>query len=477
MKARANILIGDDDEAALRDLSERLAWVLETTGIGLWLNEVPLGTLNWDKRTRDLFFVPDGVEPTIELFWSRLHPDDREPTRLAVEAALRDRTLYVIDHRAVNPASGQVRWIRSAGKATYGPDGRPVRFDGINYDISERKRTEEALRQAEARLGRHARDLEEIVRARTAKLSEMVAELQHVSYAIAHDMRAPLRAMGGFAQVLIEGMRAGLDPAEAEHCCRRIVTGANRLDRLILDALNYTKAVLLQVPLEPIALAPLLRGLVETYPNLHPDKADIAIPAELPDVLGDGSLLTQCFSNLLGNAVKFVPPGARPRIRVWAEMAPPPVQEPPKPPAGYQPLSARASSSPAFPASSGAPPRLQTNSPQAEVAAPGSNGGPRPMVRVWVEDNGIGIPLEMRERLFGMFQKLDNQYEGTGVGLAIVRKVVERMGGRVGVESEPGKGSRFWVELLEGSAKPGLTASPAAEEESSRSPTPLGGNR
>ena len=90
-----------------------------------------------------LFFIPPGVEPTIELFWDRLHPDDREPTRLAVEAALRDRTLYAIDHRAINPKTGEVRWIRSAGQGIYVGDGHATRFDGINYDITERKQAEE----------------------------------------------------------------------------------------------------------------------------------------------------------------------------------------------------------------------------------------------------------------------------------------------------------------------------------------------
>lgn len=132
----------------LRRSHERLAWVLDATGVGLWFNELPFGRLNWDTRTREMFFVPPGVQPTIELFWERLHPDDREPPQTAVETALCDRTLYTIEHRVVSPATGEVRWIRSSGKATYAADGTPVQFDGINYDITHRKRAEEALAAA-----------------------------------------------------------------------------------------------------------------------------------------------------------------------------------------------------------------------------------------------------------------------------------------------------------------------------------------
>jgi PAS domain S-box-containing protein len=135
-------------EQKLLENRKHLAWVLQTTGIGLWLNELPLGELNWDDRTRQLFFIPPGIEPTADMFFLRLHPEDQEPTRLAVEAALRDHTLYSIDHRAVDPATGTVRWIRSAGQATCAADGTPLRFDGINYDITERKLAEERIRTA-----------------------------------------------------------------------------------------------------------------------------------------------------------------------------------------------------------------------------------------------------------------------------------------------------------------------------------------
>jgi PAS domain S-box-containing protein len=131
-----------------------MVWVLEQVGIGTWFNELPFGHLNWDKQTKSLFFVTTDAEPTIELFWNHLHEDDHEPTRRAVEEAIRNRTTYSIEHRAVNPKTGEVRWIRSIGKATYSEDGTPARFDGINYDITQYKRAEEALRASECQYRR-----------------------------------------------------------------------------------------------------------------------------------------------------------------------------------------------------------------------------------------------------------------------------------------------------------------------------------
>jgi PAS domain S-box-containing protein len=273
--------------------------------------------------------------------------------------------------------------------------GRILGLMGVAQDITARKQAEAALQEAQVKLQAHAGELEMLVEGRTAKLREIVAELHHVSYAMMHDMRAPLRAMAGYAQLLAR-TEEECAPAEAREYARRINVAALRLDNLITDALNYTTILHQQLPIEPVDLSRLLRGLIESYPNLHPDTAEIRLEEPLPVVLGSESLLTQCFSNLLGNAVKFVPPGARPHIRVRAE-----------------------------------PVRDQS-------------------VRIWVEDNGVGIPDGVRDRLFGMFQRFNNDYEGTGIGLAIVRKVTEQMGGSVGVESEVGKGSRFWVQLRGG---------------------------
>lgn len=132
-------------EEELHESRAHLSWVLERTGIGTWLNELPLGRLNWDETTKRLFFVSPDEEPAIDLFWSRIYPGDREATRTAVEKAVSEGTLYSIDHRAVNPDTSEIRWIRSMGQASYAKNGTPTRFDGINFDISELKNNEDAL--------------------------------------------------------------------------------------------------------------------------------------------------------------------------------------------------------------------------------------------------------------------------------------------------------------------------------------------
>ena len=205
-------------------------------------------------------------------------------------------------------------------------------------------------------------------------------------------MRAPLRAMQGFAGLLLNDAPDQFTPESADYL-RRIVDAANRMDALIRDSLQYGKVIREPMRVAPVETAPILRGILESYPNLQRPGAEIEIVEPLPAVIANEAGLTQCFSNLLANAVKFVKPGVVPRIRVWTEQ-------------------------------------------KGDLA------------RFWFEDNGLGIAAKHHERIFGMFQQLNKNYEGTGIGLALVRKTAERMGGQVGVESELGKGSRFWLEFL-----------------------------
>jgi signal transduction histidine kinase len=269
--------------------------------------------------------------------------------------------------------------------------------------LSESRRNEEEVRQIRDELARANTELERRVQERTARLRETIGDLEHFSYTITHDMRAPLRSMEAFGKILMEENAPQLDPAGKDFL-RRIVDSARRMDQLITDSLSYSKIVRGEMELSPVDVGALLRGMIESYPEFQPPKAEIELAGDIPLVLGNQAALTQCFSNLLGNAVKFVAPDKLPKIRVWPEVR-------------------------------------QKTGPEQSIA---SETG---LVRIYVEDNGIGIPPEFREKIFAMFQKLSKNYQGTGIGLALVKKVVERMKGRVGVESAPDQGSRFWVEL------------------------------
>ena len=278
----------------------------------------------------------------------------------------------------------------------YKEDGRKVIQCNVR-DITERKRAEMALRTAKDEISQHAVHLEQVVMERTGRLRETVGELEAFSYSLSHDMRAPLRAMQGYAHYLVDEYSSKLDEQGVNYL-QQIMRSAIRLDNLIRDVLSYTKIVHSRLPMERVDLDRLVRDIVETYPNGQPIKPRIQIKGALPAVLGNQALLTQCVSNLLSNGAKFVTAGTTPHLEIWAEQ--------------WEPS----------------------------------------LIRVWFKDNGLGIAPENHERIFRMFERIypATEYEGTGIGLTIVRKAVERMGAQVGFESELGNGSSFWIELKRG---------------------------
>ena len=317
-----------------------------------------------------------------------VHPEDQAGYLDVFLECHRQRKGFHAQAR-VRRHDGQWRWIESHGEPRFTDSGEFRGMVGSSLDITERKEFQE--------------ELERLVAERTAKLQELVGELEHFSYSITHDMRAPLRAMMGFAAV-VEELSADSPNHEQKDFLRRISISARRMDLLITDALNYSKTVRSELPLAPVDVGHLLRGMLDTYPELQAARRGISVERDLPLVIGNEAGLTQCFSNLLGNAVKFAKPGSSPEIRVRAQQF---------------------------------------------------NG----WVRLWVEDKGVGISKAMLPKVFQMFSRGASEQAGTGIGLALVRKVVDRMGGRVGVESEEGKGSRFWVELRPGDVR----QAPAAE--------------
>jgi PAS domain S-box-containing protein len=273
--------------------------------------------------------------------------------------------------------------------------GRVIGVSKIARDVTERKRAQEALEHAQAQLKAHADELEKTVLERTAELRERNAELEAFSYSLSHDLRAPLRTISNFTEFTLEDCRDKLGSHATN--LERVLSASRRMDRLVIDVLAFTRVSWQEIKVETVDVESLVRAIINERPDFQAPAAEIEIKSPLPPIKGHPASLTQCVTNLLGNAVKFVAKDVVPRIVIRSEIT-------------------------------------------AEI------------VRLWFEDNGVGIDKAAQPVIFDMFRRAHNkpQYEGSGLGLAIVRKAIERMGGKVGVESEPGKGSRFWIELPKG---------------------------
>ncbi len=239
--------------------------------------------------------------------------------------------------------------------------------------------------------------LEKKVRERTEQLRERNEELETFGHSISHDLRAPLRAMHGFSQALLEDCGPQLDDVGKDYALR-VVAGARRMDALIQDLLAYSRVSRSELNVTNVNLDDVVHdALAQVEGDVAASGGAVSVSAGLPAVHAHRVALVQAVANLLANGLKFVPRGRAPALKVRADR---------------------------------------------------DNG----VTRLWVEDNGIGIDAAHHERVFGVFERLhqNEDYPGTGIGLAIVRKSVERMGGRVGVKSTVGEGSRFWIELKSG---------------------------
>ena len=307
-------------------------------------------------------------------------PEDRD----AAERQMRElfaggRNSVLIEKRIVH-ADGRRLWVQNGAAILRDSESRPISVIDLVQDITPLKMSES--------------ELSEIVDQRTVALREKTRQMEAFCYTAAHDLRAPLRAIAGYAEFLRQDFSDAL-PGEGLGYLERIEASAARLDRLISDLLGYTR--MQQVPMlrEDVDLTSVATRIAEQVKHDHPaENVSISIDAPLGNARGDVTTLEHVFLNLLTNAVKFRREGVLPEIRIRAE----------------------------------------------------ERGDRR---RVWVEDNGVGIDPRFRDRVFGMFERLspERKIPGTGVGLAIVSTAMERLGGSRGVEGNEPFGSRFWIEL------------------------------
>lgn len=238
------------------------------------------------------------------------------------------------------------------------------------------------------------RKSEEHYRETADRLRDANTDLESFAFTLAHDLRAPVRSIQGLTQALLEDCGNRLE-ARALDYVRRIDRSGEELDRLIQDLLDYGRLSRADLVTERVNLQAVVeKALAQLESDIRQSQACVTVDGPLPHVVGHRTTLVQVVTNLLSNAIKFVARGVEPRVRVWAE-------------------------------------------------------GRTDTIRLWVEDNGIGIAPEDHQRVFQAFERLHagEVYPGSGIGLATVLKGMERLGGRSGVESALGSGSRFWIEL------------------------------
>ncbi|MBW4600134.1 MAG: PAS domain S-box protein [Calothrix sp. FI2-JRJ7] len=265
-------------------------------------------------------------------------------------------------------------------------------------DVTQRKQAEQEILNLNQELQQLNTTLEQRVALRTAQLQETNTELEAFTYSVSHDLRAPLRTIQGFSQALLEDCGGQL-----EEFCRSyinsIIDDAAQMNKLISDLLAYSRLTRTQINIQPIALDEVVKeAFKQLTAEIQENVAQIRVVTPLPQVMAHRSTLVQVVVNLISNAIKFVEPNIQPSIDIFAST------------------------------------ERQDN---------------QDWVKLWITDNGIGIAPEHQERIFRILERLHGaeSYPGTGIGLAIVRKGLDRMGGLVGMESQLGHGSRFWIAL------------------------------
>jgi PAS domain S-box-containing protein len=315
------------------------------------------------------------------------HPDDLDASLDHVRQVLAGEIdTYSMEKRYIRK-NRSIVWINLTVGLVRAPSGTPAYFVSIMEDITERRQAEEAIRKLNE-------ELEERMRERTAQLVAVNKELEAFSYSVSHDLKAPLRGIDGYSRLLEEDYREQLD-GEGRRFLRNIRQGAAQMHQLIEDLLNYSRMERRLLHSTSLDLQALVQALVaERMPEL--EQSGVVLRMAVPDisVRADRDGLAIVLRNLLENAFKF------------SRSAQPPTVE----------IGARAEGDRAI---------------------------------LWVRDNGIGFDMKFHDRIFEIFQRLQRaeDYPGTGIGLALVRKAMQRMGGRAWAESAPGEGATFFLEI------------------------------
>lgn len=342
-------------------------------------------TLTWDcsEVLGQIFGIDDTVKNDIPGWLDLVHPDDRDMMdRYFREVVGGQHQRFDKEYRIVRVSSAEIRWVHGLGEIFLDADGAPIHMIGTIRDITEQKSVEQELE-------RHRNHLEELVEKRTAQLESANHELDSFCHSVSHDLRAPLRYLDGFAGLLMSNCRQDL-PEEGRRYVDIIASSARKMGALIDDLLKFSRTSRQEMSMQRVNMELALReALVPVQAACKARDVEWRI-GQLSAVAGDHNLLRQVWANLLENAAKY------------------------------------------------------TGKRDAAVVEIGCEEHETEIVFL-VRDNGVGFDPRYADKLFGVFQRLHRQeeFEGTGIGLATVQRIVARHGGRIWAESALGQGATF----------------------------------
>lgn len=368
-------------EEALQESEERLRIALEASRLGMWYWDLESDTLTFTEQCKTLFGLPTDAMISYQVFLDALHPDDRQRTNEVVNQSIEEHENYDIEYRTVWP-DGTVHWIAAKGDCLYDSTGKPIRFLGVAINITERKQTEEYLHQTAQEMISLNTELTEA----TAILQERNQELDQFVYIVSHDLKAPLRAISNLSQWIADDLDEQLPP-ENQQQMQLLQDRVTRMENLIDGLLNYSRINRTETAIETVDTTELLQEIIDSL--APPECFSLEVEPNLPILKTQRLPLSQVFANLISNAIKHHG-RTDGKVRISANDL--------------------------------------GNSYQFAVA-----------------DNGQGISVENHDKVFAIFQTLgsNESKNNTGIGLAIVKKLVEKHGGKITLESQLGQGTTF----------------------------------
>ena len=373
-------------EAALNESDERLRLALAAGKMGTWTREIAGNDQFIHSPELNALYglQPEEFAGTEQAVFELIHPDDRAHVRQVFAKAIESKTDYETEFRFL-PRNRPVGWMLGRGRTYCDAEGKPVRIAGVAIDIT-------ALKMAEQGVSRLNEELEQRVRMRTAQLESLNRELEAFAYAVSHDLRAPLRSICGFSEVVLERYAGQLD-ALGQDYLQRVCASSRHMERLIDDLLKLSRVGNCDLRWQMVNLSALVESLAAELRKAEPNRAVEFVVAPHLQAEGDERLLRVALDNLLRNAWKFT---------------------------SLKPLA-----------------RIEF----------GFTSEPEPAF--FVCDNGVGFDPAYAGKLFGVFQRLHSasEFPGTGIGLATVQRIISRHTGRVWATASVNQGATFYFTL------------------------------